>query len=74
MTGEVHSNLIYDENVCALYNVIICIARNFLETRLKKTEFFKIANSQKKFAKISQIGPWLVGLIDVKDIGLAQPI
>jgi hypothetical protein len=27
--------------------------------RLKKTEFFKIANSQKFFAKISQIGPWV---------------
>ena len=27
--------------------------------RLKKTEFFKIANSQKNFAKISQIGPWV---------------
>ena len=27
--------------------------------RLKKTMFFKIANSQKIFAKISQIGPWV---------------
>ena len=27
--------------------------------RLKKTTFFKIANSQKIFAKISQIGPWV---------------
>ena len=27
--------------------------------RLKKTEFFKIANSQKKFVKISWIGPWV---------------
>ena len=26
---------------------------------LKKTEFFKIANSQKFFAKISKIGPWI---------------
>ena len=25
----------------------------------KKTEFFKIANSQKKFVKISWIGPWV---------------
>ena len=25
----------------------------------KETEFFKIANSQKFFAKISQIGPWV---------------
>ena len=79
-----------------LYNVILRIARNFLETRenikisthpfyhinlewfswewskkkkkfekkilngrRKKTEFFKIANSQKNFVKISQIGPWV---------------
>jgi hypothetical protein len=27
--------------------------------RLKKTEIFKIVNSQKIFAKISQIGPWV---------------
>ena len=27
--------------------------------RFKKTEIFKIANSQKNFAKISQIGPWV---------------
>jgi len=27
--------------------------------RLKKTTFFKIANSQKIFAKLSQIGPWV---------------
>ena len=27
--------------------------------RLKKYEFFKIANSQKIFAKISEIGPWV---------------
>jgi hypothetical protein len=27
--------------------------------RLKKTEIFKIANSQKIFTKISQIGPWV---------------
>ena len=26
--------------------------------RLKKTEFFKIANSQYFFVKISLIGPW----------------
>ena len=40
--------------------------------QLKKTTFFKIANSQKKFAKISQIGPWVVGLIDAKGIDEAQ--
>jgi hypothetical protein len=27
--------------------------------RLKKTEFFKIANSQKNVVKISQICPWV---------------
>jgi hypothetical protein len=27
--------------------------------RLKKTEFFKIANSQKEIVKISWIGPWI---------------
>ena len=26
---------------------------------IQKTEIFKIANSQKIFAKISQIGPWV---------------
>ena len=31
--------------------------------RLKKTEIFKIANSQNVFAKILQIGPW-VSMID----------
>ena len=80
-----------------LYNTILRIARNFLETRenikilthpfyhinlgwfswewskkkifffekknqngrLKKSSFFKIANSQNFFAKISQIRPWV---------------
>ena len=27
--------------------------------QLKQTEFFKIANSQKVFALISEIGPWI---------------
>ena len=27
--------------------------------QLKKTEFLKIANSQKNFVKISWIGPWV---------------
>ena len=31
--------------------------KKFQNGRLKKTEIFKIANSQKNFAKISQIGP-----------------
>ena len=31
--------------------------------RLKKSSFFKIANFQKFFAKISQMGPW-VGRIE----------
>ena len=82
---------------CTLYNAILRIARNFLETRenikisthpfyhinlgwfswewskkkffffekkiqngrLKKSSFFKIANSQNFFAKISQIRPWV---------------
>jgi hypothetical protein len=30
--------------------------------RLKKTEFFKIANSQKMFVKILLIGPWVSGI------------
>ena len=41
----------------------------------QKMEFFKIANSQKNFAKISEISPWIsVGLLDAKGIDLAQPI
>ena len=36
---------------------------------LKRTELFKIANSQDIFVKIS----WIVGLIDVEGINLAQP-
>ena len=39
-----------------------------------KLPFFKIANSQKIFVKISWIGPGLVGLIDAKGIDVAQPI
>jgi hypothetical protein len=31
----------------------------FQNGRLKKSAFFKIANSQKKFVKISGIGPWV---------------
>ena len=76
--------------VHTLYNAILRIARNFLETRenikisthpfyhinlgwfswewskkkiqngrLKKSSFFKIANSQNFFTKISQMGPWV---------------
>ena len=33
--------------------------RAFARTRAKKSSFFKIANSQKFFAKISQIRPWV---------------
>ena len=40
---------------------------------IKKTEIFKIINSQNFFAKISQIGPW-VELNDAKGIDVAQPI
>ena len=39
-----------------------------------KWPFFKIANSQKFFAKISQIGPRVSRLIDAKSIDVAQPI
>ena len=84
-------------HLLTLYNAILRIARNFLETRenikilthpfyhmnlgwfswewskkiffffekkiqngrLKKSSFFKIANSQNFFAKISQIRPWV---------------
>jgi hypothetical protein len=35
------------------------IKKKIQNGRLKKTEFFKIANSQKNFMKISQIGPWV---------------
>jgi hypothetical protein len=34
--------------------------------RLKKTGFFKIANSQKKFVKISWIGAWVTGYLRAK--------
>ena len=68
---QIHTN--------TLYNVLLRIARNLLETRenvkisthpfyhtnldwfskkLSKKKF-KIANSRKNFAKISQIGPWV---------------
>ena len=84
------------QKACTLYNAILRIARNFLETRenikisthkfyhinlgwfswdwskiffffekkiqngrLKKSSFFKIANSQNFSAKISQIRPWV---------------
>jgi hypothetical protein len=31
----------------------------FQNRRFSKSPFFKIANSQKKFVKISWIGPWV---------------
>ena len=34
--------------------------KKVLNGQLKKTEFFKIANSQKFFAKILEIGPWII--------------
>ena len=40
----------------------------------KKTEFFKIPNSETFLVKISWIGPWVSGLIDAKGIDVAQPI
>ena len=45
------------------------VAKKIQNGRLKKTEFFKIANSQIFFVKITLIG--LVGLIDAKDIDVA---
>ena len=42
--------------------------------RLKKTKFFKSANSQYIFTKISVIGPWLVEQIDAKGKNVAQAI
>ena len=40
----------------------------------QKWPFFKIANSQKFFAKNSQMGQGLVGLNDAKGIDVAQRI
>ena len=54
--------------------------KNFFEKkkiqngRFKKSAFFKIANSQKNFVKISALVLGLVGLIDAKGIDLSQPI
>ena len=36
--------------------------------RLKKSSFFKIANSQKFFAKISQIRPWVSTMVPVSTV------
>ena len=46
----------------------------FQNCRLKKTEIFKTVNSKKEFAKISEIGSWVVGLIDTKRIDMDQSI
>ena len=35
------------------------LEKKFQDDRLVKTEIFKTANSQKKIAKILEIGPWL---------------
>jgi hypothetical protein len=35
------------------------LKKKFQHGRLKKAEFFKIANSQKYFVTISWIGPWV---------------
>ena len=48
--------------------------KKFLNGELKKTEFFKIANFQNFFVKISWIGPWISRIIDAKGIDVAQPI
>ena len=96
-TRKTFSNYVCLMSWYTLYNAILRIARNFLETRenikilthpfyhinlgwfswewskrklfffekkiqngrLKKSSFFKIANSQNFFAKISQIRPWV---------------
>ena len=42
--------------------------------QLKKTEFFKITNSQYFLRKFQRLVLGLVGLIDAKGIDLAQPI
>jgi hypothetical protein len=39
--------------------IIFVLKKKIQNGRLKKTEFFKIANSQKKIVKISWIGPWV---------------
>jgi hypothetical protein len=38
---------------------IFFVKKKIQNGQLKKTEFFKIANSQNFFAKISWIGPWV---------------
>ena len=50
-------------------------AKKMQNGRLKKSEFFKITNSQIIFKKISHIGPWVsMELIDVKGIYVSQHI
>ena len=60
---------------------VICKKKKILKKKIQKANFpkwpfFKIANSRKKFVKISQIDSihGLVGLIDVKAINVSQPI
>jgi hypothetical protein len=36
-----------------------CLKKICRNSRLKKTDFFKIASSQNAFTKISEIGPWI---------------
>ena len=51
-------------------NKIFFLKNKIQNGRIKKTTFFKIANSQTFFAKLSQIGPW----VDAKGIDEAQRI
>ena len=49
-------------------------AKKIQNGRFSKWPFFKIANSQKIFVKISWIGPWVSRIDWCKGIDVAQPI
>ena len=53
---------------------IIFLKKKIQNGRLKKTEFFKIANSQTFLWKFHGLVLGLVELIDAKGIDVAQPI
>jgi hypothetical protein len=60
-----------------LYNVLLRIARNLLETRENikiLTRFSKSPILEKKLRKFHRLVLGLVGLIDAKAINVAQPI
>jgi hypothetical protein len=50
------------------------LKKTFQNGRLKKTEFFKMANSQFFLPKFYGLVLGSVGLIDMKGIDVAQPI